>query len=46
VVVILFIFVGHVINNFAFAMMIGCVLGTYSTIAIASSLIYQWSKRK
>ncbi len=46
VVFILFIFGGHVINNFAFAMMIGCLSGTYSTIAIASSVVYHWSKRK
>lgn len=45
VVFILYIFGGHVINNFAFAMMIGCLSGTYSTIAIASSIVYQWSKR-
>ncbi|MCK5106278.1 MAG: protein translocase subunit SecF [Elusimicrobiales bacterium] len=45
VVFILFIFGGNVINNFAFAMLIGCLSGTYSTIAIASSVVYQWSKR-
>lgn len=46
VVTILFLFGGNVINNFAFAMMIGILSGTYSTIAIASSVVYQWSKRK
>ena len=45
VVLILFLFGGNVINNFAFAMLIGCLIGTYSTIAIASPIVYQWSKR-
>ncbi|PIU20377.1 MAG: protein translocase subunit SecF [Elusimicrobia bacterium CG08_land_8_20_14_0_20_59_10] len=42
VVLILFIFGGEVINNFAFAMLIGSMAGTYSTIAIATPLVYQW----
>ncbi len=33
---------GPVLNNFAFAMLIGVVVGTYSTIAIATSLVYSW----
>jgi preprotein translocase subunit SecF len=38
----LFIFGGEVINGFAFAMVIGIVIGTYSSIAIASPLIVMW----
>lgn len=38
----LFIFGGEVINGFAFAMVIGIVIGTYSSIAVASSLIIAW----
>lgn len=39
VVVVLYFFGGEVINDFAFAMLIGCVSGVYSTIYIASALI-------
>ncbi|HBA59720.1 MAG TPA: protein translocase subunit SecF [Elusimicrobia bacterium] len=42
VVLILFVFGGEVINNFAFAMLVGSICGTYSTIAIATPLVYQW----
>ncbi|KAF0126550.1 MAG: preprotein translocase subunit SecF [Elusimicrobia bacterium] len=42
VVLILFIFGGDVINDFAFTMLIGCIVGTYSTMAIATQTVYQW----
>ena len=42
VVAVLFFFGGDVINNFAFAMLVGSICGTYSTIAIATPLVYQW----
>lgn len=42
----LFIFGGIVINDFAFAILLGTISGVYSTIAIASPLVYQWSKRR
>ena len=45
VVAILFFFGGEVINNFAFAMLIGSICGTYSTIAIATPLVYQWENK-
>ncbi len=45
VVAILFFFGGDVINNFAFAMLVGSISGTYSTIAIATPLVYQWERR-
>ena len=38
-VVALFIFGGEVINNFAFAMVAGIIVGTYSSIAVASPLV-------
>ncbi|MBI4656622.1 MAG: protein translocase subunit SecF [Elusimicrobia bacterium] len=44
-VLILFLSGGVVINNFAFAMLIGSISGTYSTIAIATPLVYQWETR-
>lgn len=45
VVLILFLFGGDVINNFAFAMLIGSIAGTYSTMAIATQTVYQWEGR-
>lgn len=45
VVAILFFFGGEVINNFAFTMLIGSICGTYSTIAIATPLVYQWESK-
>jgi len=38
----LYIFGGEVINGFAFAMVIGIIIGTYSSIAIASPLLVIW----
>jgi preprotein translocase SecF subunit len=42
VVLILFLSGGDVINNFAFTMLVGSISGTYSTIAIATPMVYQW----
>ena len=39
VVLILWIFGGEVIHNFAFAMMVGVIVGTYSSIYIASPIV-------
>ena len=41
--VILYFFGGEVINSFAFAMLIGCISGVYSTIALTTPLVYTWS---
>ena len=38
-VLALFIFGGEIINHFAFAMVVGIVIGTYSSIAIAAPLV-------
>ena len=46
VVVCLFIFGGQVINDFSFALVIGVIVGTYSSIFIASPfvlLIHNWN---
>ncbi|MBO4675073.1 MAG: protein translocase subunit SecF, partial [Elusimicrobiaceae bacterium] len=40
---VLYLFGGEVINSFAFAMLIGCVSGVYSTIALTTPLVYTWS---
>ncbi|MGB2579027.1 preprotein translocase subunit SecF [Elusimicrobium simillimum] len=43
-VVIIYFFGGEVLRNFALIMIIGIVVGTYSTIAVASMLVYEWVK--
>jgi preprotein translocase SecF subunit len=45
VVVVLFIFGGEVLKGFAFALMIGIVLGTYSTLYIACPLLVDLKKK-
>ncbi len=42
-VVILYFMGGEVLKNFSLAMIIGTVCGVYSTIAIATPLVYQWA---
>src|SRR5262245_53169870 len=38
-VLALFVFGGEIINNFAFAMVIGIIVGTYSSVAVAAPLV-------
>ncbi|MHB9155168.1 MAG: protein translocase subunit SecF [Endomicrobiales bacterium] len=42
VVLTLFVFGGEVIHDFALALLIGVVVGSYSTIYVASPLVYEW----
>ena len=42
-VVILYAFGGEVINSFAFAMLVGCISGVYSTITLTTPLVYTWT---
>lgn len=42
VVVALFFFGGEVIHDFAFALLIGVLVGTYSSIYVASPIIHYW----
>jgi preprotein translocase subunit SecF len=42
----LFLFGGEVLEGFAFAMVVGIVAGTYSTIYIASPLVVWWKQRE
>ncbi len=44
VVIILFIFGGEVIRDFAFALIVGVTVGTYSSIFVASPAVYYWSQ--
>jgi preprotein translocase subunit SecF len=46
VVLALFLFGGGVIHNFAFALMIGVMIGTYSSIFVASPLLIFWEDYK
>jgi SecD/SecF fusion protein len=46
VVVSLFIFGGRVINDFAFVLLVGVVVGTYSSIFIASPLLLDWPGKR
>ena len=42
VVIILFFFGGGVIHNFSFALVVGVIVGTYSSIFIASPVVVEW----
>jgi preprotein translocase subunit SecF len=42
----LFFFGGEVIHDFSFALLIGVVVGTYSSIFVASPVVYEWRKNK
>ncbi len=44
-VVILFVFGGPVLQSFAAALMIGVIVGTYSSIYIANPVVYAWTVR-
>jgi preprotein translocase subunit SecF len=46
VVVVLFFFGGEVIHNFAFAMLVGVIAGSYSTIYIAAPIVVEWEKNR
>lgn len=46
VVLALFILGGGVIHNFAFAMLVGVLIGTYSSIFVASPVLILWQQKK
>jgi preprotein translocase subunit SecF len=46
VVLALFVLGGGVIHNFAFAMLVGILVGTYSSIFVASPILIYWEERK
>ena len=46
VLIVMFFFGGETIRGFLFAMIIGIIIGTYSSIFIASSLVYDLSRKK
>jgi len=45
VVFVLFLFGGTAINDFVFVMMLGVVIGTYSSVIVASPIIAVWHKK-
>ncbi|MCC6769048.1 MAG: hypothetical protein IT240_08385 [Bacteroidia bacterium] len=45
VLLILFIFGGEVIRGFSFAMLIGVVVGTYTSLFVASPVVVDLSRR-
>ncbi|MBI3318796.1 MAG: protein translocase subunit SecD [Candidatus Omnitrophica bacterium] len=45
-VLALFFFGGEVLNDFAFALLVGFVSGVYSTVYIASPLLLAWQKKR
>ncbi len=46
VVAALFLFGGGVIHTFAFALLVGILIGTYSSVFVASPLLIFWDERK
>ena len=46
VVVILYLFGGEVIHDFAFCMLAGIIVGTYSSIYIAAPLVAEWHQKQ
>lgn len=44
VVMALYFFGGEVINDFAFALLVGVLVGTYSSIFVASPILIDWHK--
>jgi len=45
VVIVLFFFGGEVLRGFSFALIIGIIIGTYSSIWIATALVVEWHLR-
>jgi preprotein translocase subunit SecF len=45
VVVALYILGGEVLHNFAFCMLVGIVVGTYSSIFIAAPIVVEWHRK-
>lgn len=44
-VLMLFLFGGSAINNFAFCMLVGTLTGVYSTVALCTPMVYQWERK-
>jgi preprotein translocase subunit SecF len=42
----LFIFGGEVLNGFSFALVVGIIIGTYSSIAVAAPMLVAWQESR
>ncbi len=40
---ILYFFGGEALNSFSFAMLVGCICGFYTTVALTTPLVYVWT---
>jgi preprotein translocase subunit SecF len=45
VVTVLFIFGGEVLKGFSFALMLGVIIGTYSSLFVASAMVVELERR-
>lgn len=45
VILALFFLGGRIIHNFAYALLIGVIIGTYSSIFVVAPLVVEWEKR-
>ncbi len=45
VVLVLFLFGGEVLKGFAFALVLGVIIGTYSSLFVASAMVVELQKR-
>lgn len=46
VVLILYVFGGEVLRNFSFALLIGVIVGTYSSVFIATPVVAEWEAKR
>jgi SecD/SecF fusion protein len=46
VILVIFIFAGETLRSFSFAMMLGIVIGTFSSLFTAAPIAYEIQKRK
>jgi SecD/SecF fusion protein len=46
VVIVLFVFGGEALRGFSYALLIGIIFGTYSSVFIATPLVYDIKKAK
>jgi preprotein translocase subunit SecF len=45
VVLTIYLFGGASLNDFAFVLLVGIIVGTYSSIFVASSIVVDWYKK-
>jgi preprotein translocase subunit SecF len=45
VAVVLFLFGGEILNDFALALVLGVIIGTYSSVFVASPIVVEWEDK-